>query len=222
MIAGTSPPLKTEHCQREKRVAGTFLGCDFVPLRRLNIVATDAETLRIHLAQQDHGGRIVLLCALGRFVELREVKPGLNGTVRNVNVGLVRCIRGRLWRRVFGDLCERAWRNQCGHQNRAKREAATVLPHAAGPGNRSVRPASAMTEAIAASSRQTNSPSATKSAPASESGAISSSDAAYPTDGISNTSAHQRTRSSIADNDGRLPAPSGSPNMTLPAPRSAP
>jgi hypothetical protein len=57
-------------------------------------------------------------------------------------------------------------------------------------------------------------PTATKSAPAATSGLTSSSEAANPTQGISNSPAHHVTRSTTASNEGRRPVVSGSPNIT--------
>src|SRR6478609_3821593 len=125
--------------------------------------------------------------------------------------GRGRCRRPRWWY-AFGSLC---FHRNGNHTKRERADECTRHhTHGAGSGRRRSRVIWLIVAAIESGSRQRKSPSAMKSAPAATSGATSSTDAAKPTHGISKTSAHQATRSSIAALAGPSPSAVGSPNIT--------
>src|SRR5665213_923429 len=215
--ARTGAALKGKHRQGKQRFAVAVRGGEFVPLRRFRIITADAEPLRIKFAEQSHGGGIILLRAFGRLVEGGEIHAALVSAIGEVDFA-VGVVRRRRWHRRFF-LCDRD-RGRGEHQQDCTDEYAGA-PHAALSGSRSNGTVAASVAAIVVESRHSQSPSAMKSAPAKTSAGISSRLPAKATQGASNTSAHQATRSSMASKLGRSPCSSGSPNITESASFSA-
>ena len=178
-VARSGAAFEVEHRQREHGVTVAVRGGELVPLRGLAVVAADAEALRVDFAEQRHGGGIILLRALGGLGERGQIIAALKGAIGEVEIAGVRFGRGRRngWRRFFRRL-RQCWRGQGSERTQRNDRAAPPRRHAALSGRRRCPAARAIVSTIACGSRHSQSPSATKSAPAFASGATSSSDAA--------------------------------------------
>ena len=184
-VARTGAAFEIEHRQREHGVAVAVRGGELVPLRRLAVVARRRRALarRVRRAASWRSGSFC--CArLVASAKRGQIIAALKGAVGDIGFGVFLCRRGgrRRRRRVFLRLrqgrrgqdrkrtnCISDKRNDC---------AAPSCRHAAFSGRRNCAAARTIVSAIAAGSRHSQSPSATKSAPAFTSGATSSSDAA--------------------------------------------
>src|SRR6516164_2246881 len=145
-------------------------GGELVPLRRLAVIAGNAESLRVELAEQRHSSGVVPLGALGRLGERGQIVATLESAIGEVGIAGVGIRRGRGRRRRSLRLRQR----RCGQKTQNGNEKGAHV-HAALSGNRNC---SATRLMRLGASRQSQSPSATKSAPAVTSGAISSIEAA--------------------------------------------
>src|SRR5512139_2973641 len=166
------------------------------------------------------GGGDILLGAFGRLIERGEIMAALEGAIGDNDVGLIRVGRSVRRRRrhrrrcFFRRLCCRCRRyGDCDDGTESDKKT-NEQAHVTGSASRRRRDASDTVSATKRGSPHITSPIAMKSAPALTRGVTLSIDAAYATHAISNTSAHQATRSSTAAKAGHLPVGSGSPNIT--------
>src|SRR5512139_76580 len=217
-VARAGAALVAKHRKRKQCVAVAFGGGELVPLSCLRVVASDAQSLCVEFAEQRHGGGIVLLGAFGRLIERGEIMAALEGAIGDIDVGLIRVgrsVRRRHRRRCFfRRLCCRCRRyGDCDDGTESDKKT-NEQAHVTGSASRRRRDASDIVSATKRGSPHITSPIAMKSAPALTRGVTLSIDAAYATHAISNTSAHQATRSSTAAKAGHLPVGSGSPNIT--------
>ena len=108
-IARAGAAFQIEHRQREHGVAVAMRGGELVPLRRLGVVAADAEPLRVEFAEQRHGGRIVLLRAFGGFRQRGEEIAALIGAKCEIDIAIVGRGRGIGFARAATFLQARSW-----------------------------------------------------------------------------------------------------------------
>ncbi len=176
-IARAGAAFEIKHGEREHGVAVAVAGSELVPFGGFGVVARHAVAVRVKLTEQGHGDGIVRSGALGGFGEGGEIMAALVGAVGEIVIGIV-CGDGRrrLRHRNLGRLRD-GRRGERDDAERYDREAPRGR-HAAVSGRRNSSALRTIVAATSRGSRQSQSPSATKSAPAFTSGTISSIDAA--------------------------------------------
>ena len=188
-IARASAAGETEHRQREHRLAVAAIGGELVPVRGFLVVLRHAEAAGIKLAEQRHRFRVAgVVDAFGGKPECGEIIAALIGAEREIErLAVARCWRGRRRRRR---LCRRrlwVWRGRLS----ARRPAGSAATASAAsqsrafktPARRDRRPRGSRAALryrcrCAFGCVHSQSPRATKSAPACARGRTSSAVAA--------------------------------------------
>ena len=136
-VSGAGAAFKGEHGEREQRVAIALRGCRFVPLRCLEVVTADAETIGVEFAEQRHRRGIVLLRAPGGLLEGGQEITALKSTIGDISVRVSRrrlavgSRRRQGWRRGRPALRQR----RRGQKRERQRQRGAPSAHSAASGS---------------------------------------------------------------------------------------